>query len=669
MQQVQFDEIRLDVDGHRLFRAGVEQPLEPKAFAVLLLLIGRPGHVLARDDILDAVWGHAHITPGTLNRIVTLLRHALGEDAQNPRYLHTVHGVGYRFDGNPVASPAEVAVAPVPAAAVEQVPAEIVAAGPIATGVPHPQPAARPFGAGSVLMLVLALVAAGAGWLSWRQRAQPPASIPQSGPTASAASLLPATSPRPVLAVLPLRPLGETGRSAEFADGLSEELIGLLAGLEGLRVTSRTSSFQFRDSSATAAQIGAKLNATHLLEGSVRADGERLRINLRLVDAGRDTTLWTEVYDREFRDIFAIQSSIAEGVAQTLRLNFNLPPELRQPGEDPELYRRYLKARQYYSMSPRRGDYLDPARLLLRELVTEHPDYARAWGGLAAITFQRAAYPSPQRAALRAESEDASRRALQLDPAQPDALAVLAGVACREGRWHDCISTSAKAVKGAPSDTMWRSWHAQRLATVGYVQEALRETERAIEIDPLSPSLHLWHGRVLDTLGRHDEAWRSFEDGDSIVVGQTAMFYNAMWRRDYDTADALARSLELDVPWRATQRLAVQAMRDPARDADLREAIARSEVVLAAEGLQGFDFNRSFLRERDYATDLEGLDRVRREGYASYHWNMWMPEERELRQSRVFHDYLRDVGLIAYWREHGWPDVCRSDGKDGAVCD
>ena len=81
-------------------------------------------------------------------------------------------------------------------------------------------------------------------------------------------------------------------------------------------------------------------------------------------------------------------------------LDFNLPPELRQPGEDPELYRRYLKARQFYSMSPRRGDYLEPARLLLRELVTEHPDYARAWGGLAAITFQRAAFPSPQREAL-----------------------------------------------------------------------------------------------------------------------------------------------------------------------------------------------------------------------------------------------------------------------------
>ena len=93
-----FDESTIDFAGRRLLRDGIEQPLEPKAFAVLALLAGTPGRVFTRDEILDAVWGHRHITPGVLNRLMTLLRHALGEDAQGPRYLHTVHGVGYRFD-------------------------------------------------------------------------------------------------------------------------------------------------------------------------------------------------------------------------------------------------------------------------------------------------------------------------------------------------------------------------------------------------------------------------------------------------------------------------------------------------------------------------------------------------------------------------------------------
>src|SRR5688500_9561770 len=93
-QGLRFDEVEIDLAGRRLRRAGIEQPLEPKAFAVLVLLAGHPGRAFERDEILDAVWGHTHITPGTLNRIITLLRHALGEDAHAPRYLHTVHGVG-----------------------------------------------------------------------------------------------------------------------------------------------------------------------------------------------------------------------------------------------------------------------------------------------------------------------------------------------------------------------------------------------------------------------------------------------------------------------------------------------------------------------------------------------------------------------------------------------
>ena len=93
-----FDDIVIDLEGRRLLRAGQVQPLEPKAFGVLELLTGSPGHVFSREEILDAVWGHRHVTPGVLNRIMTLLRHALGEDAQSPRYLHTVHGYGYRFD-------------------------------------------------------------------------------------------------------------------------------------------------------------------------------------------------------------------------------------------------------------------------------------------------------------------------------------------------------------------------------------------------------------------------------------------------------------------------------------------------------------------------------------------------------------------------------------------
>ena len=93
-----FGDVAIDLAGRRVWRADAEQPLEPKAFGVLALLATAPGRVHTRDEILDAVWGHRHVTPGVLNRVMTLLRHALGEDAQHPRYLHTVHGVGYALE-------------------------------------------------------------------------------------------------------------------------------------------------------------------------------------------------------------------------------------------------------------------------------------------------------------------------------------------------------------------------------------------------------------------------------------------------------------------------------------------------------------------------------------------------------------------------------------------
>lgn len=109
--RVTFDDVVIDLSGHRLSRAGVQQTLEPKAFGVLALLVQAPGRVFTRDEIMDAVWGHRHVTPGVLNRVMTLLRHALGEDARGSHYLHTLHGVSYRFDLPP---PADATVAALP---------------------------------------------------------------------------------------------------------------------------------------------------------------------------------------------------------------------------------------------------------------------------------------------------------------------------------------------------------------------------------------------------------------------------------------------------------------------------------------------------------------------------------------------------------------------------
>ncbi|HEY5805540.1 MAG TPA: winged helix-turn-helix domain-containing protein [Lysobacter sp.] len=666
---LRFDDIVLDPAGRRLLRAGQPQPLEPKAFAVLELLAGAPGQVFSRDEILDEVWGHRHVTPGVLNRVITLVRHALGEDAQSSRYLHTVHGYGYRFDlpagtqeagavvdaASGAASPVDVGVgkglpgtgtsgeAPLDA----RPPGEEAgdAAAP-ATARPLPLPPRRWLRFAAAAMAVVAVALA---WWLWRS----PSPRGDAG-----------TTPAPVLAVLPMRAVGDDPRGQAFADGLTEEMIGLLAHIDGLRVISHTASFKFRDARLPASEVARRLQATHMLEGSVRQDGERLRISLHLVEADDDRTIWSQSFDRELRDIFVLQRNIAYAIANTLELQLGLSAAESNANEDPALYRRYLLAR---NAAPRVGeDRAEAAEGALRELTREHPDYARGQGGLAVVLWARSLGAQPGRDELRAEAEQAAATALRLDPQQPEAHAVLAARACRVQQWNDCMRLSRLAIKLAPADALCRGWYSYRLATLGYVREALDETDEALKLAPYDQDLHFWRGRLLDTLGRHEEAREHLALASPERVA-TAAFFNAIWRRDYDTAQRLVEALPADVPWRASELAAVAALRDPALWPAVVPAIEVSERH-PRHGQVPYDFTRLLLPVRDYPRDIDGLDAVQRAGYASYQWVFWQPESRALRQDPAFQRYLQRSGMAAYWREHGWPDVCHADGASVA-CD
>jgi TolB-like protein/DNA-binding winged helix-turn-helix (wHTH) protein len=650
---LRFDDIVLDLPGRRLLRAGQPQALEPKAFAVLELLAGSPGQVFCRDEILDAVWGHRHVTPGVLNRVITLVRHALGEDAQSSRYLHTVHGYGYRFD-LPEKTEEAASVADVVVPTAETVPnvtvedddataAQPPSAPPPVDAVAHSH--SRPW-LRYAIAAAFALVAVAVSIGVWRSQHT-------DGPTAA-----------PVLAVLPMRAVGDDPRGQAFADGLSEEMVGLLAHIDGLRVISHTASFKFRDGTLPMPEVARQLQATHLLEGSVRQDGERLRISLHLVEASGNRTIWSQSFDREFRDIFAVQRSIAYAIANTLELQLGLSATSSSPGEDPALYRQYLLAR---NAAPRVGeDRAEASEAALRDLTREHPDYARAQGGLAVILWGRSLSARPGRDELRAEAEQTAAKALQLDPQQPEANTVIAAKECRAQRWTECMRLSQLAIRLAPSDTWCRGWYAYRLATLGYVQQALRETDEALKLAPFDQDLHFWRGRLLDTLGRHDEA------RDHLALAPpdraaTATFFNAVWRRDYSTAQRLVEALPADLPWRASELAAVAALRDPKLWPAVIPAIEQSERH-SLYGQIPYDFTRLLLPVRDYARDIEGLDAVQQAGYASYQWVFWQPESRELRRDPAFQRYVQRSGMVAYWREHGWPDVCRGNG-DGVTCD
>lgn len=252
--RIVLDGVVIDLAGRQLLRDGEVRPLEPKAFDVLALLASEPGRAFSRDEILDAVWGHRHVTPGVLNRVITLLRQALGEDAHHPRRLHTLHGIGYRF--NEESAPPGAASAP----AIDPL---------VATA--HPRPSRAPAWAIASLLGLLLLAAA--------------VFVPRAYHTAPASAR---AEPR-TLIVMPLVAVGEGDRDIAF--GLSEELISTLSRIRGLRVIARDSTRLATADGADLSRLVRRLGVSHALEGSARQAGERLRVHLRLVDAATGRTL------------------------------------------------------------------------------------------------------------------------------------------------------------------------------------------------------------------------------------------------------------------------------------------------------------------------------------------------------------------------------------------
>ena len=549
-----FGESAIDFAGRRLLRDGVEQPLEPKAFAVLALLAGTPGRVFTRDEILDAVWGHRNITPGVLNRVMTLLRHALGEDAQAARYLHTVHGVGYRFD-LPVIAPGEPSQA-TQGSAPETPPVPRHAARQHASDR-RSMPRALPW------LLPLLAVLAFAGWRWWPH----PAATP--GPATERS-----------VAVLPLVNAGNDAQQLYFSDGLSENLIDALSRFEGLKVIGRTSAFQFRDSKDDSATIGRKLGVSYLLTGSVQRAGDVVRINASLVRAADGSALWAEHYDRPYRNLFALQDEIAQAVAGALQVKLLSPdaaakPSDRPPGGSIEAYNAYLQGLKYWH-----DEDFPQAAGHMTQAVQLDPAYAVAWAHLSGAWSTVAAFSNEAPAVAREhmrQSRVAADNALRLAPGLGPAHAARAYLQFYGFDHRGALAECRRAVQLAPADGTVLNGCGYVLGGIGKLGEAIRLRERLLSIEPLYAVNHYQYAKLLAAAGRLDKATKYLRIAEGLSrpgshPGSQQM-YIAIARGDVETAREIARNQS--APWRDVYlAIAMQISPDrAAADAALAKAL------------------------------------------------------------------------------------------------
>jgi TolB-like protein/DNA-binding winged helix-turn-helix (wHTH) protein/Tfp pilus assembly protein PilF len=519
-----FEESTIDFAGQRLLRGGVEQPLEPKAFAVLALLAGTPGRVFTRDEILDAVWGHRNITPGVLNRVMTLLRHALGEDAQAARYLHTVHGVGYRFD--------------LPEPAPEVPPQSMRKPGPEAPTLPAQPPAMRrrasdwhAVARAMVWLVPLLAVLAFAGW-TWRSR-----SLPVPKPAAERS-----------IAVLPLVNASNDAQQLYFSDGLSESLIDALSRFGGLKVIGRTSAFQFRGSEDDSATIGRKLGVSYLLTGSVQRAGDVVRVNASLTRAADGSTLWAEHYDRPYRNLFALQDELAQAVAGALQVKLLSPGTAAQPNDRPpsgniDAYNAYLQGLKYWHDQdfPQAAEHMTQA-------VQLDPAYAVAWAHLSGAWSTVAAFtdevPAQASEHMR-EARMAADKALQLAPGLGPAHAARAYLQFYGFDHRGALAECRRAVQLAPAHGTVLNGCGYVLGGIGKLNEAIRLRERLLSIEPLYTVNFYQYAKLLLATGRLHKSTKYLQIAEGLSQPASPpphqLMYVAIARGDVETAQEIAR--------------------------------------------------------------------------------------------------------------------------------
>jgi TolB-like protein/class 3 adenylate cyclase/Tfp pilus assembly protein PilF len=344
--------------------------------------------------------------------------------------------------------------------------------------------------------------------------------------------LAPIDEMMPSIAVLPFVNMSRDEENEYFADGLAEELLNVLSKIRGLRVASRTSAFSFKGTKVDIPTVAQKLNVANILEGSVRKSGKRVRITAQLIEVATDSHLWSESYDRELEDIFAVQDDIAQSVVKELRsallgekpdasVTAAVKAEVRAAakgrGENAEAYRLYLQGRFFEDRLTR--DDTAKAIGYYRQALELDPEYALAWGGLSRAYSNQGGYSwDVEVTEAFAKAREAAERALQLDPDLAEGHAALGEIRrLHDWDWKGADASFRRAVELAPGNAQVLRDAGNLAGNLGRPEDALALVRRAVMLDPLSASAHRSLARLSFFADRLDEA---------EVAGQKALELN-----------------------------------------------------------------------------------------------------------------------------------------------
>lgn len=644
----QFANYELDANKFELRCDGVVLSIAPQAFDFLHILVQNSGRLVTREEIIEQIWHGREVTDTTVSSCVKSARKILGDDGEHQRFIRTSRGRGFEF--------------------IHEVICEETKAENISTT------SKEDWLSKNIKLVLISAIFLLAGILFLNKTFDP--MVQNSDDERIALSPEQEYS----IVVMPFMDMSTEGDQEYLASGITEEILNVLANIEVLSVTSRTTSFSLRGQNLSIPEVSERLGVKYVVEGSVRKSGNRVRVTAQLIDAKNDNHLWSQNYDRELVDIFAIQDEIGVSIANVLKIEVQSEDFSRDaPTTNMEAYEYYLQGHQLFLERGINGDTssilsLEKGIVFLEEAVTIDPDFALAWADIASsylllVTFNGTNY------SLNRVSEsvnEAADRAISLDPDLSEAWAVKGFLSNAEFRFEEAERELLLATELDPkNETAWL-WLSIFYSTVGNHDRALDAVDRAIDIAPDVTMNYGVRAIILHAKGevpKSEEAYSEAINVHNFALAGADLILLSIWDNDKERAirevELLSERYQRGEAERVKDEITlyVNAYFDPSLHDQAQNLLDQkvSEISRISSFIGIFILQDG----ENLVRFLEGSD-VNKTFYLR---RMYIPLARPIFEQKVFRDYIIDIGLVEYWKNSKFPVGCRAVSDVDFICE
>ena len=647
----------LDAGKQEVTRNGSVVSVPRLSYRLLLSLARHAPNVVNTQQLEKEVWEGLVVDRGTVNKRVLLLRKALRESEHEEPYIAVVRGSGYRLVSR-----------------VERIncTGDEVDRDEISPQIKLAWYKRSADTIRTVSFWLLSMVAVMALYNGFREPSID-AVTPGIGINPLAKNRAVATTySQKSIAVMPFVDLSDNHAHDYLGQSIAEDVINLLAKIDGLDVAARTSSFALREPSSTLVEVAAKLRVGTILEGSIRHSEDRIRVVAQLIDAGTGYHIWSQTYDRAFEDVFEVQDDIASNIAQTLKISLtesNQPDSGRSMTTDMEAFKLYVKGRDL--LNDRillRTNGLREALTYFNEAIARDSQFARAHAGVAMVNWLLTSYDtSLEREDYFENAEVSARFALEIDPGSIDALGALASVYSKRSDLEQAAKMfeRIRALNGSNTDTV--SWEATLHIRLGYFEELIDTLSGELERDPVNEHIAWVLADALIFSGRPARAVEILEGLRHFSHRDYYLALAAIYSEDYEKARGLLRGVRMRSGVLSAEfaDLVIDALEGSAN----REDVAETLVLAAKNGEldKVVSFEALLILDSPSAFDL-GIDPLEDIGNLQIHAQIWNNWAVGFRQDPRFKEWVTKLGYVDFWQKHKWPDRCRPTGLNDFEC-